>query len=60
VRRSGGMLLPLPLFGQVPLLVSYAFRVYPSDVVAGAIIGSGSAYLTHKVNKWINKKVENR
>lgn len=29
---------------------------YPSDVVAGAIIGSGSAYLTYKVNKWINKK----
>ena len=34
---------------------------YPSDVVAGAIVGSGSAYLTYKVNKWINKrKVENR
>ncbi|MFV7234883.1 phosphatase PAP2 family protein [Flavobacterium sp. ZB4R12] len=29
---------------------------YPSDVVAGAIIGSGSAYLNYKVNKWINKK----
>ncbi|MDD2675798.1 MAG: phosphatase PAP2 family protein [Flavobacterium sp.] len=29
---------------------------YPSDVLAGAIIGSGSAYLSYKVNKWINKK----
>lgn len=29
---------------------------YPSDVVAGAIIGSGSAYLSYKMNKWINKK----
>jgi NAD/NADP transhydrogenase beta subunit len=24
--------------------------------VAGAIIGSGSAYLSYKMNKWINKK----
>lgn len=29
---------------------------YPSDVIAGALIGSGSAYLTYKVNKWMNKK----
>jgi membrane-associated phospholipid phosphatase len=29
---------------------------YPTDVVAGALIGSGSAYLTFKINKWINKK----
>ncbi len=29
---------------------------YPSDVLAGAIVGSGSAYLTYKLNKWINKK----
>lgn len=29
---------------------------YPSDVFAGAILGSGSAYLTYKANKWINKK----
>ena len=29
---------------------------YPSDVLAGAILGSGSAYLTYKANKWINKK----
>ncbi|RTY67188.1 phosphatase PAP2 family protein [Flavobacterium sp. LB2P53] len=29
---------------------------YPSDVVAGAVLGSGSAYLTYKANKWLNKK----
>ncbi len=28
---------------------------YPSDVLAGAILGSGSAYLSYKLNKWINK-----
>ncbi len=29
---------------------------YPSDVLAGAVIGSGSAFLTYKLNKWVNKK----
>ena len=29
---------------------------YPSDVIAGALVGSGSAYLTYKINKWLNKK----
>jgi membrane-associated phospholipid phosphatase len=29
---------------------------YPSDVLAGAIVGSGSAYLTYKLNKWLNKE----
>lgn len=29
---------------------------YPSDVLAGAIIGAGSAYLCHKVQLWINHK----
>lgn len=29
---------------------------YPSDVLAGAIVGSGSAFLTYELNKWINKK----
>jgi membrane-associated phospholipid phosphatase len=33
---------------------------YPSDVLAGAIVGSGSAYLTYKINKWINKKLEKK
>jgi membrane-associated phospholipid phosphatase len=30
---------------------------YPSDVLAGALIGSGSAILTHKLNRLFNKKV---
>jgi len=29
---------------------------YPTDVLAGAIIGAGSAYLSYKLNKWINRK----
>ncbi len=29
---------------------------YPSDVVVGAIVGSGSAYLSYKANQWLNKK----
>lgn len=29
---------------------------YPSDVLVGALVGSGSAYLTYKANQWINKK----
>ena len=28
---------------------------YPSDVLVGAILGTGSAYLTYKVNKWLRK-----
>ena len=30
---------------------------YPSDVLAGAIIGAGSAYLSYKAMKWLNKKI---
>jgi len=29
---------------------------YPSDVLAGALLGAGSAWLTHKVNKWLQTK----
>lgn len=29
---------------------------YPSDVAIGAIVGAGSAFITCKVNKWLNKK----
>jgi membrane-associated phospholipid phosphatase len=29
---------------------------YPGDVLAGAMIGSGSAYITYKANKWLNKR----
>jgi membrane-associated phospholipid phosphatase len=28
---------------------------YPSDVFAGALLGAGSAWLTYKLNKWLNK-----
>ncbi len=33
---------------------------YPTDVLAGAIVGSGSAYLTYKLNKWLNKPKEDK
>jgi len=33
---------------------------YPTDVLAGAIIGSGSAYLTYLVNNWYWKKNNNK
>lgn len=29
---------------------------YPTDVLAGALVGSGSAFLCYKLNTWINKK----
>ncbi len=29
---------------------------YPSDVFVGALVGSGSVYLTRKLNQWINRK----
>jgi membrane-associated phospholipid phosphatase len=28
---------------------------YPGDVLGGIITGAGSAYLTYKLNQWINK-----
>jgi membrane-associated phospholipid phosphatase len=31
---------------------------YPSDVLVGALVGSGSAFLTQKANQWLNKKRE--
>ncbi|HEY3370067.1 MAG TPA: phosphatase PAP2 family protein [Prolixibacteraceae bacterium] len=33
---------------------------YPSDVLAGAVIGAGSAYLSYKAQKWINHKKRNK
>jgi len=33
---------------------------YPSDVLAGALLGAGSAFVTYKVNEWIWKKHENK
>ncbi len=29
---------------------------YPSDVIAGALLGAGSAYVTYKINDWFWKK----
>jgi len=29
---------------------------YPTDVLAGAIVGAGSAWLAYKVEKWMDKK----
>ena len=33
---------------------------YPSDVLAGAVLGAGSAYITYKANEWFWKKQENK
>ena len=29
---------------------------YPTDVFAGALVGSGSAWITYKINKWLQAK----
>ncbi|MFY7909200.1 MAG: phosphatase PAP2 family protein, partial [Emticicia sp.] len=29
---------------------------YPSDVLAGAAIGAGSAWLCYKANRWLQRK----
>jgi len=33
---------------------------YPSDVLAGAVLGAGSAFITYKANEWFWKKQENK
>lgn len=33
---------------------------YPSDVLAGAILGAGSAFVTYKINDWFWKKHQNK
>lgn len=33
---------------------------YPSDVLVGAVLGSGSAFLTHKINGWFWNKRHNK
>jgi len=30
---------------------------YPTDVLAGALLGTGTAFLTLKVNEWLNRQV---
>ncbi len=33
---------------------------YPSDILAGALLGAGSSYLTYKINNWFWKKNDNK
>lgn len=33
---------------------------YPTDVAAGALLGAGTAFLTFKVNEWLQKKAERK
>ncbi len=33
---------------------------YPTDVLAGAITGSSSAWLTFKLNQWLHRKKKNK
>ncbi len=33
---------------------------YPTDVLAGAVLGAGSAYITYKINQWYWKKQEHK
>ena len=33
---------------------------YPSDVLAGAVLGAGSAFVTYKINQWYWKKREKK
>ena len=33
---------------------------YPVDVIAGALLGTGSAWLSYKLNKWLHKKKEEK
>ena len=33
---------------------------YPSDVLGGMILGSGSAWFTYKINKWLNSNYEKK
>lgn len=33
---------------------------YPSDVLMGAILGTGSAFLSCQLNRWINKKTKKK
>lgn len=42
--------------GVVGYSRTYLGAHYPGDVLAGAILGSGTAYLTYKAQKWLFRK----
>lgn len=48
-----------PAFAYAGLMGYSRMRLgvhYPSDVLAGALLGAGSAMLTWKIDKWLRKK----
>ena len=44
--------------GSVGFARMYEGVHYPSDVLCGAILGAGSAWLNHKLNQWLVKKYD--
>ena len=38
----------------------YLGEHYPTDVLAGAVVGIGSAWLTHQARKWLVKRADRR
>ncbi|MBK6976212.1 MAG: hypothetical protein IPH28_03095 [Cytophagaceae bacterium] len=47
---------PVILFTVAAIRHDSVGKRNPGDVLAGAIIGSGTAFLTHKINYWLAKK----
>lgn len=35
----------------------YLGEHYPSDVLAGAVVGAGSAWITHQARRWLEKRI---
>jgi membrane-associated phospholipid phosphatase len=51
------IIVPTYLYaGSVAYSRMYMGVHYPTDVIAGAIVGAGSAFVMKKVNKWLQKK----